>query len=159
MGVTVQNAQRLTRKLNKIGTLDVRATLNKATTMVYAQAKELAPVDEGYLAGSIRGKVKKIKDGYQGIVYTNMEYASYVEFGTGIKGDGTYPYKIEGLNLTYKSEPWVYYSEKEEKFIFTTGQEAQPYMYPALKNNEKRIKKLFNEGVKTELNSICKGGK
>lgn len=139
--------------------MDVRKTLNKATTLVHGQAKSLAPVDTGGLAGSIRMEVKKTPMGYQGRVHTNLEYAMYVEFGTGVKGNGTYPYKLEGVNLTYKDKGWCYWSDKEDKWIYTKGQVAQPYMYPALKNNEKYIEKLFKEGVKDKLQDICRGGK
>ena len=121
-----------------------RKAMNKATTMVHGSAENLAPVDTGELAGSIHMEVKKLPTGWQGRVYTNLEYAMYVEFGTGNKGDGSYPYKIDGVTLAYKQD-WA-------------GMKAQPYMYPALKKNEKRIRKLFKEEVKEELRDSCKGG-
>ena len=177
--VTIKNIDRLTRKLNNIADLDIKDVVNKATLMVHGQAKELAPVGKGGgsgLAGSIRMKTKKTTTGYEGRVYTNQEYAMYVEFGTGIKGDGTYPYKIEGLNLTYEDNPWFIPADKiskdiAEKYHFikvhgkngseyyiSYGQKAQPFMYPALKRNEKAIYKLFKEGVKSELYKVSKGG-
>lgn len=139
--------------------MDVTKTLKKATTIVHGEAKSTAPVDTGDLAGSIHMEVKKVNEGYEGRVYTNLEYAPYVEFGTGVKGNGTYPYKIKGLNLAYKDKGWCYWSDKEDKLIYTKGQVAQPFMYPALKNNEKYINKLFKEGVKDKLRDYCKGGK
>ena len=157
--VTIKNLDKLTLKLNNMSEMDVRKVMNKATTLVHGQAKDLAPVDTGDLAGSIHMETRKIAKGYQGRVYTNLEYAPYVEFGTGIKGNGTYPYKIEGFTLAYKDKGWCYWSDKEEKIIFTTGQKAQPYMYPAIKNNEKRIRQMLKEGVKDKLSDYCKGGK
>ena len=133
--------------------------MNKATALVHGQAKALAPVDTGQLAGSIHMQVKETGVELQGRVYTNVEYAPYVEFGTGIKGNGTYPYKVEGLNLEYKDKGWFYYDEDKGETIFTTGQEAQPYMYPAMKQNEKRIKQMFRDGVKTKLKANSKGGR
>ena len=156
---TIKNIDRLTLKLNKIANMELKDTMNKAVALVHGQAKSLAPVDTGDLAGSIRMSVKKTPKELVGQVYTNLEYAPYVEFGTGIKGNGTYPYDIDGLNLTYKDKAWCYWSEKEEKYIFTRGQIAQPFMYPALKENEKAIKKMFKNGVTTKLKESCKGGK
>jgi hypothetical protein len=47
-------------------------------------------------------------------VTTNVEYAVYVEYGTGKLGDPT---------VTHTSkESWTYYSDKLQKFITTHGQ-------------------------------------
>ena len=151
--------------------------MNKATALVHGQAKALAPVGiSSDLSGSIRMQVKSTGTELQGRVYTNKEYAMYVEFGTGLKGDGTYPYKIDGLNLTYESEPWFIpvdkmdaetaeryhfkkvYGKGGAEYYICYGQKAQPYMYPAMKDNEKTIKKMFRDGVKTKLKANCKGG-
>lgn len=158
--VTIKNLSSLTRKLNDIADMELKDTMTKALTMVHGQAKALVPPNgTGTLAGSIHMEQKKTVTGREGRVYTNLEYAPYVEFGTGIKGDGTYPHKVKGLNLEYRDTPWVYWDDKQEKFIYTTGQKAQPYMYPALKQNEKAIIKLFKNGVKTTVAKSCKGGK
>ncbi|MBQ2870317.1 HK97 gp10 family phage protein [bacterium] len=157
--ITIKNLDKLTAKLNNMSQMDVKKTMTKAVTLVHGEAKSRAPVDSGDLAGSIHMDVDKTSKGYEGRVYTNLEYAPYVEFGTGVKGNGTYPYEVEGLTLTYKDKGWCYWSDKEDKLIYTKGQIAQPYMYPALKTHERRIRKLFKEGVKDKLRDYCKGGK
>lgn len=177
--ITIKNIGSLTKKLNNIANMELKDTVGKAVILVQGQAKELAPTgDSGGagLKGSIKTKVKAVKDGVEGKVFTNKEYAPYVEFGTGIKGDGTYPYSIKGLSLTYKSQPWFipvddidprtaekYHFQlvhgKDMDFYICYGQEAQPFMYPALKNNEKIIKAMFKDGVITKLQANCKGGK
>ena len=157
--VTIKGLDSLTRKLNNITDMELKDTMTEALKLVHGQAKTLAPVDGGDLSESIHMSQRKTATGREGRVYTNLEYAPYVEFGTGIKGNGTYPYEVKGLTLAYKDKGWIYYNEKLEKKIFTTGQEAQPYMYPALKNNEKTILKMFKSGVKTTLTKSCKGGK
>lgn len=176
--ITIKGVNSLTQKLNNIAKMELKDTMNKATALVQSQAKELAPTGKGGgsgLKGSIKMSVKDYDTKIEGRVYTNLEYAPYVEFGTGIKGDGTYPYKVDGLNLTYKSEPWFipaseideataekYHFKKvygkDMDFYICYGQPAQPYMYPALKNNEKVIKDMFKAGVKTKLKANCKGG-
>lgn len=138
--------------------MELKTAVNKATQLVHGQAKALAPVDKGGLAGSIHMQVKDTGKEIQGRVYTNLEYAPYVEFGTGVTGNGTYPYQVEGLNLEYKNKGWAYYDEDKGEWIYTKGQKAQPYMYPALKEHEKTIKTILKQGVHTKLKENCKGG-
>jgi HK97 gp10 family phage protein len=156
--VGVKGIDRLTKRFNKIANMELLDAVNKATQLVHGQAKALAPVDKGQLAGSIHMQVKDTGKALEGRVYTNVEYAPYVEFGTGITGNGTYPYKIDGLSLEYKDKGWAYFDEDKDEWIYTKGQEAQPYMYPALKENERTIKQIFKDGVHTKLKQNCKGG-
>lgn len=156
--VTIKNVDRLVARFNKIASMDLKEKVVQATTLVHGQAKNLAPVDTGNLAGSIRMEVKMADKNIQGRVFTNLEYAPFVEFGTGSNGSGTYPYKVKDLSLTYRDTPWVYSPDGGETFYYTNGQPAQPYMYPALKENEKYIKELLKSGVKEKLKESCKGG-
>lgn len=155
---TIKNLDRLLSRLNNIANMELKDKMVQATKVVHAQAKALAPVDTGNLAGSIHMEVKEKNKNMEGRVFTNVQYAPYVEFGTGSNGNGTYPYDIKGLNLSYRDTPWVYTPNGGENFYRTNGQKAQPYMYPALKQNEKYIKQLFKEGVHTKLKQNCKGG-
>lgn len=142
--IVIKNIDRLSHRLNTIANMQVKDIMVQATSLVHAQAKLLAPVDTGNLAGSIHMAVKSHNDTFEGRVYTNVQYAPYVEFGTGVRGNGTYPYDVQGLKLSYH-ESW-------------TGMPAQPYMYPALKQNEQTIRKMFKDGVKKHIAKNCKGG-
>ena len=74
-------------KLNKLGNASVQDALEKACIVVETNAKNRAPIDTGNLTRSITHVV----NGNEGIVGTNVEYAPYVEFGTGLfssQGDG-----------------------------------------------------------------------
>ena len=175
--VEIKGIDSLLHKFDNIRTMDLTNKVNKITALVHGQAKSLAPNDKGDLGESIHMEVKKLPDKIQGRVYTNLEYAPYVEFGTGIKGNGTYPYKIKGVNLTYKNKAWFIPASKisektAEKYHFkkitgkggtvfymTYGQEAQPFMYPAIRRNRKKMKEMMSAGVKDSLREICKGGK
>lgn len=156
--IDIKNINVLTKKLNNIAnTKKVKETMGKATLLVHAQAKALAPVGEtGNLAGSIHLKVIENGSQISGKVFTNLNYAPYVEFGTGSKGNGTYPNK--DLNLTYRSTPWVYTPDGGDNFYRTNGQVAQPFMYPAIKRNEKKIEKMFKEALHTDIKNNSKGG-
>lgn len=142
---TVKGLDKLHAKFNAIANINVAKAVKKATTFVQGQAKELAPFDTGRLKGSIRMKVDVKDSNVIGKVYTNLEYAPYLEFGTGIRGDGSYPYSPDGLNLTYKKD-WK-------------GMKALPYMYPALKGAKNYVKTMINEEIKLSIKSICKGRK
>ena len=156
--IEILNINRLIKKLDKIANADLTEVMNKAVTLVHGQAKALAPADTGTLRASIHMKVKSEKKKVIGRVYTSLNYAPYVEFGTGVKGNGTYPYKTKDISLTYRSTPWVYTPDGGETFYRTEGQVAQPYMYPALKRNEKKIQAMFKEAVKEQIGKAI-GGK
>lgn len=74
-------------KLKKLGNTSTTDSLNKACLLVEDSAKAKAPVNTGTLRNSITYEVS----GDVGTVGTNLEYAPYVEFGTGLfssLGDG-----------------------------------------------------------------------
>lgn len=160
--VSIKGIDRLTQRFNKIANIELRSAVNKATELVHDQAKNLAPTNKqgggGQLRASIHMSVKDTGKELQGRVYTNCEYGAYVEFGTGVTGNGTYPYKIKDFTLTYKPKGWAYYDEDKGEWIYTKGQKAQPYMYPALNMHKKTIKAILKQGVYTKLKENCKGG-
>lgn len=143
---TIKNLDRLIAKLDNISSVKLEGYVKKATSFVHGQAKMLASSDTGALRESIHHEIKTEESKIIGRVFTNLEYAPFVEFGTGIRGDGQYPYASElDFQLVYK-EDWK-------------GMRPQPYMYPAIKGAEPYVKSLINRGVQTEINKIAKGGK
>lgn len=135
---------RLLYKFEKLGKIDMTPAVGKAVALVQGSAKSKALVDTGELVGSISKEVvRSLNGGVTGRVFTNKEYAPFVEFGTGRKGDGTYPYKPEGVALTYRQTNWAFM--KDGELIWTSGQVAHPFMYPALSENKNKIKKLLRE--------------
>ena len=157
--VKIKGIDSLTQRFNNIANMELRASVNEATELVQGQAKNLVPPNgTGYLRESIHMQVKDTGKELQGRVFTNCEYAIYVEMGTGVKGNGTYPYEIKGFTPEYKNKGWAYYDEDKGEWIYTKGQVAQPYMYPALNMHKKTIKKILKQGVYTKLKENCKGG-
>lgn len=158
--IDFENSKELIRKLKKLSDVDTEQVLNKATAYCHGQAKDLCPVGKtGALRESIH--MQFIKKGRQsgGKVYTNMEYASYVEFGTGIKGNGSYPHADKlprDMELTYRDTPWWYTKDKGDTFIYTKGQMAQPYMYPALADSEEYMLELMGEDLKKQIHKKIK---
>lgn len=54
--------------------------LERGAKKIQKNAKYLAPVDTGHLRNSIKTKSQTTQDGVEAQVFTNIEYAPYVEF-------------------------------------------------------------------------------
>ncbi|MFT4415321.1 HK97-gp10 family putative phage morphogenesis protein [Fredinandcohnia humi] len=113
---------------------EVKRIVRETAEIIISNAKAQAPVDDSSLKDSI--DVIYTKGGLTAIVTVGVYYGIYVEFGTGIfavKGNG-------------RKDPWVYWSKKLNRFVFTRGMKAQPFFFPALdvaeKHWNKELKKL-----------------
>ena len=96
-------------------------------------AKRLAPVDTGNLRNSISHTVDDSeKAAYIG---TNVEYAAYVELGTGI-------YYLGG-----RTDPWVYQDAKGN-WHMTHGQKAQPFLKPAVADHASTYRGIIEDELK-----------
>lgn len=133
MSVEVQGLDELLLKLEGISdTSNIEEALGKACAIVERSAKEKAPKGTGELRRSITSKVEN----FEGIVYTPLEYAPYVEFGTGLFAESGGRTDV----------PWVY-KDDEGNWHSTSGQKPQPYMRPALNENREEIIRLIKEGL------------
>ena len=106
--------------------------LFQACLLVEGQAVALATVQTARLRNSIDHTVDE--DELIGYVGSNVEYAVYVEFGTGEFAE----------NGQGRKGGWVYQDPSGEWF-FTWGQEPQPYLRPAFRQNKGRIEALAKE--------------
>lgn len=116
------------KKFEKYYIKEVKRVIKETAEMIVSQAKALAPVDEGNLRDSI--DVRYFKGGLSAYIHVGAEYAVYIEFGTGI-------YAVKGNG---RKDPWVYYSEKLGRFVYTRGMEAQPFWFPSLDVAEKHFR-------------------
>jgi len=103
----------------------ITAGLTECARQVQSQAKALIRekdiIDQSRLVNSIEYQVK----GNEAYIGTNVEYAMYIEYGTGIYATG------KGGSRA-KKIPWVYYNEKLEKFITTKGQRPRSFLREGL---------------------------
>ena len=113
----------------------IERAMQKACLFVEGEAKKKAPSNNGELRRSIASKVEHDGSDIIGIVYTALEYAPYVEFGTGLFAEE------EGR----KDVPWHYQDDKGE-WHSTKGQKPQPFLRPALNENRTKILKILKEG-------------
>lgn len=134
----IENLDKLFQKLDNIQ--DMKAyedCMEQACILVENQAKINCPVDTGQLRQSITHDTTVENNELVGIVGTNVEYAPYVEYGTGIfavKGDG-------------RKDRWSY-QDAEGNWHSTIGQRPQPFLEPALDSKRKDIRELFKNQIK-----------
>ena len=156
MSRSVVGLDNLLKKLNKLGG-NVEETLYKSMQrqgeLVKGDAKDLCPVDTGDLRQSIKSETKNYKNKITTRVYTNSDHAAYVEFGTGKVGERTN--KNNKVNVSYKQDKWLA-NIPDVGVRWIEGQPAQPYLYPALKNNEKIVIENIREDIKKEIERISR---
>ena len=137
-GIKIEGVAEVLKSIEKLGEVpNLEEAVGKACALIERSAKEKAPKDTGALRRSITSKVEGSGADIQGIVYTPLEYAPYVEFGTGI-------YSSLGNG---RQDRWKYKDAKGE-WHSTIGQHPQPYLQPALEENRRKIEKMFKEQIK-----------
>lgn len=145
INVNVEGLNALTAKINAIKGLERNIQVDKALgrggARMQGAVKMLTPVDTGNLRNKIFLNHEKLME-YA--VETNVEYAVFVEFGTGRLGDPAVPHTSK--------ESWTYYSEKLRHFVTTHGQEPVRMFtqgFNTMKNDVVRI-------VQTEIKEIIR---
>ena len=113
----------------------VRA-LEKCGLTAEGYAKKLC---EGFKhpTGNLRNSITHTVDEEEPAAYigSNVEYADYVELGTGKYVSGGRP------------TPWVYQDEKGN-WHRTNGQKAQPYLKPAVSDHANTYRKIIEDELK-----------
>lgn len=131
--IRLEGLDEVLARLDKISSpQNIDKALGKACAVIERSAKQKAPKGDGELRRSITSKV----EGLTGTVFTPLEYAPYVEFGTGLFAEG-------GNGRTWDL-PWSYQDEKGE-WHSSSGQHPQPFMRPALDENREEVKQIIKE--------------
>lgn len=131
------NYREIVMNIQKAANIDVPQKLSQgleqACLVVERGAKSKAPVQTGALRSSISHKVSI--PSLEGVIGTPIEYAPYVEIGTGI-------YSSMGGG---RQGGWVYYDASGVRH-FTMGSHPHPFLKPAMDENLSAILKCF-EGL------------
>ena len=136
MAIEFEGLDEILDSLDKLAdTQQLNSTMEKVCALVERDAKQNAPKDTGALARSIQSKVENNDGSIQGVVFTPLEYAPYVEFGTGLFAESGGRTDV----------PWSY-QDDEGNWHTTKGQCPQPYMRPAIDNNREKIVRMIKEG-------------
>lgn len=152
----IEGLDRLYRKIARLHNIDIKPIIEDATIRVRDEAKMRVPVDTGELQNSIDYNVDISAKGLTGKVFTNKEHGLYVELGTGPKGEASHIGISPEIKPIYSPSGWVYYDVDKQKFIFTNGQPARPFMYPALHNNREKISKFIQSRVQRKIEEASK---
>lgn len=110
-----------------------KRALERCGMQAEGYAKDLTPVDTGNLRNSITHKLEP--DGKAVQIGTNVEYAIYVELGTGKYAEGG------------RKDPWVY-QDDEGRWHHTNGQRAQPYLKPAVSDHKQTYRNIIEDEMK-----------
>lgn len=96
-------------------------------------ARDLVPVD----TSNLKQRISHVVDASAQNVYigTNVDYALYVEMGTGIYAAGG------------RKSPWVYQDSKGN-WHWTRGQRAQPFVKPAVADHEGTYRNVIDSELR-----------
>jgi HK97 gp10 family phage protein len=136
---------------------DIKRAMGKACALVERKAKEKAPKDTGELRRSITSEVVDKGGSITGVIYTPLEYAPYVEFGTGLFAEGgngrkDVPWFIPisnefPLSKAEKYHMRIFEGSNGQKFAMSFGQHPHPFMRPALDESRTQILRILKEGL------------
>ena len=115
--------------------------LESAALIVEASAKALAPVgDSGELRDKIDHNVVDTSDGLVAKVGSPLDYAMYVEYGTGEFAE----------NGAGRKGGWSYQTPDGE-WHHTNGMSPQPFLRPAFKRNKDKIREIVGKEFKAKF--------
>lgn len=137
MKFEIEGLEKLVERIEEIAnSKDMEKAMGKACAIVERDAIKKAPKGHGDLRRSIQSRVEHDGKDIVGVVFTPLEYAPYVEYGTGLFAE----------NGGRKDVPWVY-CDDEGNFHSTSGQHPHPFMRPALNENREKILNIIKEGM------------
>lgn len=160
--MAIKDFTTLSKDLRKVqDIIGSKEYLQQAANYVMAAAKLLAPTGEsGDLRKSISVTITEAPAELTAHIGSWLEYAIYVEVGTGPKGAANHAGISPDIQPAYTMSPWWvhesqippgtgekyhWYSIETDQGTFyqVTGQPARPFLYPALKDNEQVIGDLL----------------
>lgn len=150
----MEGLEALFRKLDSMVEIkpDLMKVMDKAGEFIRDDARLLVPVDKGDLRKSIQHTTKDTGTSVESVVHTNSDHAAFVEFGTGPVGAANHEGISPNVNPQYQMEKWLgvvpfLKSEDDTGLRYIAGQRAQPYLYPALKDNEEQLREYLKEEI------------
>lgn len=119
--------------------------LRRAGQEVQAKSRREAPVDTSRLKSSIGWVVKK----------TSVRIGPSAKYGLFVE-EGTKPHFPPPVALKSWARKRGLNEYAVAKSIAKKGTKAQPFMGPGLKKSEKKIQKIFTEGLETILKILSR---
>lgn len=160
----MEGIEKLLGKLDDISqiALELYQMMDQCGVFIRDDARLRVPVDIGDLRKSIQHTIREIDGGIETVVHTNSDHAAYVEFGTGPVGAAHHEGISPQAQPVYASEKWrgvipFLKSETDSGIRFIAGQPAQPYLYPALKENEQQLEEFLADGIREAIRRKTNG--
>lgn len=173
--MSIENLDSFINKMNQLSgpVIDstIKAAIGQGGIIVQKQAKQLS---KGSIARSIMLKTTFTNQQADAIVYTNLEYSAYREFGTGPNGQDNHVGISPVLTPRYTQKGWMIPADalsldQAEEYglgivkksgtvigYYTKGQMARPFMYPALKDKESVIVKNTSKIMQSAIGKVKK---
>ena len=140
MAIEIEGISKVLKRLEKLSnTENIEKAMGKACAVVEAAAKQNAPKDTGALRRSITSKVDVEGKEVIGTIFTPLEYAPYIEYGTGLFAESG----------GRKDVPWNYQDDKGE-WHSTSGIKPHPFMRPAIEDNRDKIIEILGGSIKND---------
>lgn len=133
----IDNSKQVKAALRKVS----GQALEEAALLVEGQAKALAPVDSGELRDKIDHTIKEQNGMKIAQIGSPLDYAIYVEYGTG----------EHATNGAGRKGGWRY-KTPDGKWHYTRGMKAQPFLLPAFRRNKKNIEKVIGVKLSSTFN-------
>lgn len=163
--IKFEGLDKLIDKIEDIGDVQaIASAMQEACKLVGGAATDKAPKDTGELRRSITSKIEINGSEIYGIVFTPLEYAPYVEYGTGIYAEngGTEGYWVYVGDKDYdpnRKKSGKRYTLQEAKKIvaimrskgleayYTNGMQPHPFLRPALEENKDEVIQIIKEAL------------
>lgn len=135
--IEIKGLEGIFKRLDRLADVSqAEAAMERACALVEGEAKKNAPKGTGELRNSIQSRVENDNGDLVGIVFSPLEYAPYVEYGTGLFAE-------EGGR---KDVPWNY-QDDEGEWHSTRGMKPHPYLRPALADNQEKILEILGGSI------------
>lgn len=149
--IAIEGLENIAEKLENLSSGGVMKAaskgLEKGLLRIQSDAKANAPVDSGDLRQRIVTRVQGDADGITGEVAATAEHSVFVEMGTGPKGQANHAgiSPEAASKVTYSPKGWV--APIKGTFRYTEGMPARPFLYPAYKANQKKLKQDIADAI------------
>jgi len=141
MKIVFENATELLVKLEACENIDLRKPLLKVGNDIERAAKENCNGRFAEPTGTLKRSIRTELKGTNTVeVGSNLEYAVYVEHGTGL-------YAFDGQGRAASAEhpiPWTY-KGSDGKFYTTYGQRPKPFLIPAFNSKKHNLIRYIKE--------------
>ena len=169
--MSVNGFDEVEKVLQEVPELDTRQAVGEAIQFVRSAAVENCHADTGELRQSIFAETTEEENTVTGICWTDKAYAPYIEFGTGPKGQEKHAGISPEVTPVYTQQSWwihesqidrrvaekyrwPYMDTPDGRFYRCSGNPAYPFLYPAMKDNEKQILKMLGGSLASDLEDI-----